>query len=200
MLREIVPAVRMTLTMTVLTGLLYPGLITAMCQTLFSRQANGSLIERDGRVIGSNLIGQSFTRPEYFHPRPSAAGNGYDASLSGGSNLGPTSRKLAERVKASVAKFRASNPAYSGAVPVDIVTASASGLDPHISPAAARAQAARVAKARGAATNGVAALIDRFTSQPALGFIGDPAVNVLELNLALDRELPVKTRNRFEWR
>lgn len=192
MLREIVPAIRMTLVMTVLTGLLYPGLITAMCQTLFPRLASGSLIERDGRLIGSNLIGQNFTRPEYFSPRPSAAGDGYDASLSGGSNLGPTSRKLAERVKASVEKFRASNPASTGEVPVDIVTASGSGLDPHISPAAARAQAARVAKARGAATNGVTALIGRFTSQPALGFLGDPAVNVLELNLALDRELPVR--------
>jgi K+-transporting ATPase ATPase C chain len=192
MLREIVPAVRMALAMTVLTGLLYPGLITAMCQALFPRQANGGLIERDGRVIGSSLIGQSFMRPEYFHPRPSAAGNGYDASLSGGSNLGPASRKLAGRVKASVAEFRAGNPGYTGPVPVDIVTASGSGLDPHISPAAARAQAARVAKARGAAANRVTALIDRFTSQPALGFIGDPAVHVLELNLALDRELPVR--------
>lgn len=192
MLREIVPAVRMTLVMTVLTGLLYPGLITAMCQALFWPQANGSLIQRDGWVIGSKLIGQSFTRPEYFNPRPSAAGNGYDASLSGGSNLGPTSRKLAERVKASVAEFRASNPAYKGAVPVDIVTASGSGLDPHISPEAASAQAARVSKARGAALNSVTALIDRHTAQPALGFLGDPAVNVLELNLALDRELPVR--------
>jgi len=192
MLREIAPAFRMTLVMTVLTGLLYPGLITAVCQTLLSRQANGSLIERDGRVIGSNLIGQSFTRSEYFHPRPSAAGNGYNAGLSGGSNLGPTSRKLAERVKASVAEFRATNPTYTDAVPVDIVTASGSGLDPHISPAAARAQAARVAKARRAATSTVIALIDRFTSQPVLGFLGDPAVIVLELNLALDRELPVR--------
>jgi len=192
MLRGMVPAVRMTLVMTALTGLVYPGVITLLCQALFSRQANGSLIERYGRVVGSSLIGQSFTRPEYFHPRPSAAGSGYDASLSGGSNLGPTSRKLAERVKASVAEFRATNPGYTGAVPVDMATASGSGLDPHISPAAARAQAGRVAKARGAAASSVTALIDRFTSLAVLGVLGDPAVNVLELNLALDRELAVR--------
>ena len=191
MLSQFMPAVRITLVMTVLTGLLYPALVTGLSQALFSRQANGSLMERDGRIVGSRLIGQPFTKPEYFHGRPSAAGSGYDAALSGGSNLGPTSRKLAERVRASVEEFRKQNPSHTGPVPADMVTASGSGLDPHISVAAARAQAPRVATARGVDAGRVMTLVDRFTARPALGVIGDPAVNVLELNLALDRELSV---------
>ncbi len=191
MLKHLVPALRMTLAFTVLTGLLYPGIVTGLCRLLFPRQANGSLIERDGRVLGSNLIGQSFTNPEYFHSRPSAAGSeGYDASASSGSNLGPTSRKLIDRVKADIEEFRKENPDYHGPIPADMVTASGSGLDPHISPASARAQAARVAKARGVAVDRVNGLIARFTEAPSLGLFGGARVNVLQLNLALDLDFP----------
>ncbi len=192
MLKQLIPGFRITLAFTVLTGLLYPAVVTGLCQLLFRQQANGSLIARDGRVVGSSLIGQSFTRPEYFHSRPSAAGSeGYDASASSGSNLGPTSRKLIDRVKGDIEKFRRDNPDYHGPIPADLVTASASGLDPHISPASARAQAARVAKARGVAVNQVNELIARFTEAPSLGLIGGARVNVLRLNLALDRDYPL---------
>ena len=161
MLKQFIPAMRITLALTVLTGLLYPGVVTGLSQLLFRQQANGSLIVKDGHVVGSSLIGQNFTKPEYFHPRPSAAGNdGYDASASSGSNLGPTSQKLIDRVKADVASFRKENPDYQGPIPADMVTASASGLDPHISPASAQAQAARVAKARGVRVDQVNSLID----------------------------------------
>ncbi len=178
--------------MTVLTGLIYPGVVTGICQILFPRQANGSLVRVHGRVVGSSLIGQNFTEPQYFHPRPSAAGNGYDASNSGGSNYGPTNRKLEERVKASIAEFREANPAYKGPIPSDLVTASASGLDPDISPASAEAQAARVAAARGVPLKKVRQLIARYTKGRELGFLGEPRVNVLALNLALDHEFPQK--------
>jgi potassium-transporting ATPase KdpC subunit len=191
MLKQLVPGFRMALVLTILTGLLYPGMVTGLCQLLFPRQANGSLIVKDGRVVGSSLIGQSFTRPEYFHPRPSAAGNdGYDASSSGGSNLGPTSKKLVNRVRNDVEKFRKENPDYQGPIPADIVTASGSGLDPHISPASAQAQAFRVAKARGISVEKMDRLIAQYTEAPALGFLGDARVNVLQLNLALDRYFP----------
>ena len=153
----------------------------------------GALIVRDGRVVGSALIGQRFRRPEYFHPRPSAAGaEGYDASLSGGSNLGPTSRRLADRVRAAVELFRRENPGFQGPIPSDLLTASASGLDPDLSPASALAQAARVARARGASQNKVEALVNRFVEGRDLGFIGEPRVNVLLLNLALDRDFPME--------
>src|SRR5690349_20901705 len=149
MLKQIIPGLRITLAFTVLTGLLYPGIVTGLCQLLFRQQANGSLVQKDGRVVGSALIGQTFTRPEYFHSRPSAAGHdGYDASASTGSNLGPTSKKLIDRVKTDGAKIRQENPDYQRPIPADMATASASGLDPHISPAAAQVQVARVAKAR----------------------------------------------------
>jgi K+-transporting ATPase ATPase C chain len=189
MLRQIAPAFRLTLVLTVLTGLIYPGLVTGLARLLFPHQAKGSLVEKDGEVVGSSLIGQVFTRPEYFHGRPSAAGaNGYDSSASSGSNLGPTSQKLVDRVKASVEQFRKENPDFSGPIPADMLTASGSGLDPHISPASALAQVSRVAKARGAAASAVQDLVDRYTEGRSLGFLGEPRVNVLLLNLALDQQ------------
>jgi K+-transporting ATPase ATPase C chain len=188
MLKQLVPAFRVALVLTVFTGLIYPGIVTGLCRIFFRQQADGSLILRDGRVIGSSLIGQSFNRPEYFHPRPSAAGNdGYDASSSGGSNLGPTSRRLFDRVRSDVDMFRKENPAFHGPIPEDIVTASGSGLDPHISPASARAQAFRVARFRGISIDQANQLIDQYTEAPTFGFLGDARVNVLQLNLALDR-------------
>lgn len=149
MFQQLLPGFRMTLVMTILTGLLYPGLVTGLCQLLFKDQANGSLKRVNGQAVGSVLIGQPFSKPEYFHPRPSAAGNGYDGLSSSGSNFGPTNSKLADRVKADAAAFRKDNPEFKGDLPADLVTASGSGLDPHISPASAEAQAARVAQARG---------------------------------------------------
>src|SRR5215467_10153672 len=151
MWKQIGPAFRVTLVFTVFTGLIYPGVVTVLCQLVFSDKANGSLVKVNGQVVGSSLIGQNFSKPEYFQPRPSAAGNdGYDAMSSGGSNYGPTNQKLIDRVKASVEKFHKENPDHQGPIPADLLTTSASGLDPHISPDSAQAQAARVAKARGA--------------------------------------------------
>src|SRR5579871_7072558 len=150
MWQQILPGLRIKLLMTVTLGVLYPLGMTGICQVLFPHQANGSLIPSGDKIIGSEIIAQNFTKPEYFQPRPSAAGNdGYDATNSGGSNYGPTSQKLVDRVKASIEKFRKENPDYTGPLPADLVTASASGLDPHLSPDSARAQAPRVAKARG---------------------------------------------------
>ena len=182
----------MTLVMTILTGLIYPGVVTALCQLLFRERANGSLITVSGRVVGSSLIGQSFTRPEYFHGRPSAAGSGYDGMSSGGANLGPTNQKLIDRVKKDVADFRKENPDYTGPIPADLLTTSASGLDPHISVASAEAQTARVAKARGLSIDQMRAAVAAHTATRDLGFLGEPRVNVLELNLALDRQFPKK--------
>ena len=193
MWKQLLPAVRMTLTLAVLTGLLYPGVVTGLSQLLFPTAANGSLIQQNGRIIGSTLIGQNFTRPEYFQPRPSAAGNdGYDPTASSGSNFGPTSQKLADRVKASVEKFRKENPEYTGPIPADLLTASGSGLDPHLSPASAAAQAPRVAKARGVSQERIRQLVAQFTEDRDLGFLGEPRVNVLRLNLALDDRFPLK--------
>jgi K+-transporting ATPase ATPase C chain len=192
MWKQLLPGLRMTLLLTALTGLLYPGLVTGLCQVFFPWQANGSLLFKDGRVIGSALIGQSFAGPEYLQSRLSAAG--YDARASGGSNLGPTSAKLAERVRASVESFRKENPDFTGPAPPDLVTASASGLDPHISPASAEAQVARVAKARGVNPDQVRQLVAQFTEGRDLGFLGEPRVNVLRLNLALDGRLPAGGR------
>jgi potassium-transporting ATPase KdpC subunit len=186
MWRQMLPGLRMTLVMTVLTGLIYPGVVTGLCQLLFPNQANGSLVYKDGKVIGSTLIGQNFTRPEYFQPRPSAAGNGYDATASSGSNLGPTSQKLVDRVKASVDKFRKENPTFTGTIPADLLTMSGSGLDPHLSPESADAQVERVAKARGANPQDIHALVAQLTEGRDLGFLGEPRVNVLKLNEALD--------------
>ncbi len=190
MFRQLNTALRVTLFFTVLTGLCYPALITVVARAFFPKQAAGSLIEMDGRVVGSALIGQRFTKPGYFRGRPSAAGDGYDAANSGGSNLGPTSAKLAARVRSDVETFRRENPTATAPLPSDLVTASASGLDPHISPASAHLQAARVAAARGISSGRVHALVDSLVEGRQYGFLGEPRVNVLELNLALDRQFP----------
>ncbi len=187
MWEQILPGLRMKLFLTLLLGVVYPLAITGISQALFPKQANGSLVMAGGKVIGSELIGQNFVKPEYFHPRLSAAGDkGYDATASNGSQLGPTNQKLIDRVKASIDQFRKENPDYQGPIPADLVTASASGLDPDISPDSARAQAARVAKARGMSVDQVNSLIAQHTQQPDLGLLGEPRVNVLMLNLALD--------------
>ncbi|HMF92736.1 MAG TPA: potassium-transporting ATPase subunit C [Vicinamibacterales bacterium] len=246
MLKELKTGFLMMAVMTVITGLAYPGLITAIAQVVFPEQANGSLVSVNGQVVGSRLLGQNFTKPDYFHPRPSAAGaSGYDPTASGGTNLGPTSAKLfngtiklddqkhevvdfdgikdrivhycvdndipfessrpldafedAQGVLDDVRLIKAFNDAQSPLVftpktplPADAVTASASGLDPHISPRNAEIQAARVARARGVPLDQVQALISRYTDDRTLGFVGEPAVNVLELNLALDERFPRK--------
>ena len=193
MWKQMLPGLRMTLLMTLLTGLVYPGIVTGICQVLFRSQANGSLITRNGQVVGSSLIGQNFAKPEYFQPRPSAAGaDGYDASASSGSNLGPTSQKLMDRVKASAEKVRSDNPTLRVALPADLVTASASGMDPHVSPASAAAQIDRVARARGISADQLKPLVDQTTERRDLGFLGEPRVNVLALNLALDEKFPVR--------
>jgi len=193
MLKQFNPAIRITLFFTILTGIIYPAVVTGLCQLLSRNQANGSLVSVNGQVVGSSLLGQNFSKPEYFQPRPSAAGtDGYDPTASGGSNFGPTNQKLINRVKASVEKFRKENPDYSGPVPADLVTASASGLDPDLSPAATEAQAARIAKSRGITLERVSDLVASSTQERQLGFLGERRVNVLELNLALDREFPRK--------
>lgn len=244
MLKELGPGLRLTLVFTVLTGLLYPAVMTGVSELIFPKQANGSLVSVNGKVVGSSLIGQPFAKPEYFHPRPSAAGSGYDATASSGTNLGPTSAKLLRGTtktddknnevvdfdginlrivhfcvdndipyESSVPldKFRDSHgdlddvkliKAFNddkapllfkakASIPPDAVTASSSGLDPHISPANAEAQAARVAKPRGVSADQVKQLIPQFTDRADLGFLGEPRVNVLMLNIALDQKYPV---------
>ena len=182
------PAIVLTLLLCAITGLLYPGAVTGLAQLLFPRQANGSLIlGRSGQVTGSALIGQPFTRPEYFHPRPSAAGAGYDDTRSGGTNKGPTDAKLADTlITRAVDSAIRLEGAVRGRVPSDLVTSSGSGLDPHISPASALLQVARVARARGLDDSVVRALVERHVEGPQLGFFGDPRVNVLLLNLSLE--------------
>jgi K+-transporting ATPase ATPase C chain len=244
MIKALGPGVRLTLTLTILTGLLYPALMTGVSELIFPSQANGSLVTVDGKIVGSSLIGQTFTKPEYFHPRPSSAGSGYDASASSGSNLGPTSAKLLHGTTTmddknnEVVAFDGidlrivhycldNNIPYESSVPLeqfkdangnlddvklikafndgttplvfkamtpipqDAVTASSSGLDPHISPANAEIQAARIAKARGVATDQVKPLIAQFTDRADLGFLGEPRVNVLMLNVTLDQRFPI---------
>jgi potassium-transporting ATPase KdpC subunit len=244
MIRQLGPGLRFTIALTVLTGLLYPAVMTGISQLVFPKQANGSLITVNGKVVGSSLIGQSFTKPEYFHPRPSAAGSGYDATASGGTNLGPTSAKLLhgttkmddkgkevvdfDGIDDRVVHYCLDNDiAYESSVPLDqfkdsqgnlddvklikafndnktplaftpkapipadAVTASSSGLDPHISPANAEIQAARVAKARGVAPQQVRPLIAQFTDRADLGFLGEPRVDVLLLNVAMDQRFPM---------
>jgi K+-transporting ATPase ATPase C chain len=191
MLSQLWPALRINIFLTILLGVGYPLAVTGISQLAFSHQANGSLITKNGQVIGSELIGQNFTKPEYFQPRPSAAGNdGYDPTASGGFNYGPTNQKLIDRVKASVAKFHKENPDYRGPIPADLLTGSGSGLDPDISPASAQAQALRVAKARGISADRMNQLVAQYTKSPDLGLLGEPRVNVLKLNLALDEQYP----------
>jgi K+-transporting ATPase ATPase C chain len=245
MIKELGPGLRLMIALTILTGLVYPAAMTGISKTLFPNKADGSLVIQNGKVVGSRLIGQSFTKPEYFHPRPSSAGNGYDATASSGSNLGPTSAKLLhgttktddkgkeivdfDGIEDRIVHYCVDNDIpYTSSVPLDqfkdaqgnlddvrlikafndakvplifapkvqipsdAVTGSASGLDPQISPANADLQAARVAKARGATTDQVRSLIAQATDKPALGFIGEPRVNVLLLNLSLDRKFPVR--------
>jgi potassium-transporting ATPase KdpC subunit len=182
-------ALLMTLVTTVIFGVIYPLGVTGLAQLLFPARANGSLIQINGQLVGSALLGQSFTSPQYFHSRPSGAGAGYDASQSGGTNLGPTNHQLLDRVKADVDKLHAENP--GSAIPVDLVTASGSGLDPEISIAAAQFQMARVARARGMSKAEVGALVSKHTLGRQFGFLGEPRVRVLELNLELDAKHPM---------
>jgi len=190
MRKELQIAIRFTLITTLLFGLVYPFVVTGLSQLLFPHQANGSLVQRDGKVIGSELIGQTFSSDGYFHSRPSFAGDGYDAANSSGSNLAPTNHALIDRVQGDVAKLHAENPA--AAIPVDLVTASGSGLDPHISPAAADFQVPRVARTRNISQDALRALIAKHTESRQLGIFGEPRVNVLALNLELDSAFPAK--------
>ena len=188
--RNLLIAVLMTIATTILLGLVYPLAMTAIAQAMFPDKANGQLVMREGRVIGSRIIGESFSSPGYFHGRPSAAGTGYDAANSAGTNVGPTSRKLVDAVKTTVAAAQKENP--SAPVPIDLVTSSASGLDPHLSPAAALFQAPRVAAARHASEADVRRLVEAHIEPRQFGFLGEPRVNVLELNLALDEQWPIR--------
>lgn len=193
MLSLLRPALVLTGVMTVVTGLAYPLAVTGLAETLFPRQAGGSLVHDNGTVIGSDLIGQTFTRPGYFQGRPSAAGTGYDAANSSGSNLGPSSRPLVDAVAERVNTLRAANPDAPAQVPVDLVTASASGLDPHITPAAALWQVPRIAKERRLSAPALRDLIHEMTEGRDLGLLGEPRVNVLHLNRALDARWPLSS-------
>jgi potassium-transporting ATPase KdpC subunit len=189
-------SILMTIATTILLGIIYPLVVTALARVLFRHNANGQLIERNGQVLGSTIIGQGFSSPGYFHSRPSAAGNGWDAANSSGSNLGPTNQKLLDRVKGDVATAQADNP--GAPVPIDLVTTSASGFDPHITPASAEFQLPRVAKARATTLEQVRALVAKHTESRQLGFLGESRVNVLELNLDLDQQLPMNKQAKLQ--
>jgi K+-transporting ATPase ATPase C chain len=185
--KQLRPALVLTVLLCIITGAVYPGVVTGLAQVIFPRQANGSLVSVNGKVVGSALIGQPFTKPEYFHPRPSAAGAGYDATASGGTNKGPADLKLADTLVAQAIDSAVKNDhAVKGSIPGDMVTSSASGLDPDISPANAHLQVARVAVARGAMPPAIQAIVDGHTAGRQFGFFGEPHVNVLLLNIALD--------------
>lgn len=188
MKKNLVISILMTVVTTLLLGLIYPLAVTGLAQVIFPHKANGQLIVRDGAVVGSSIIGQGFVGPRYFHPRPSAAGNGYDAANSGGSNYGPTNQKLLERVKGDVVAAESENPGTP--VPIDMVTTSASGFDPHITPANAEFQVARVAKARGMTLDQLRTVVAKHTEARQFGVLGEARVNVLELNLDLDSQYP----------
>jgi potassium-transporting ATPase KdpC subunit len=190
MKKNLLTSVLMTIVTTILLGIIYPLVVTGLAQVFFKDKANGQLIVQNGKVVGSRIIGQAFSGPSYFHSRPSNAGNGYDAANSNGSQLGPTNQHLIDRVKADVATAQADNPGKP--VPVDLITASGSGLDPDISPAAAEFQVPRVAKQRGVSPAQLEQLIQRHTVHRQLGFLGEPRVNLLELNLELDASFPNK--------
>lgn len=190
MKKNLITAVLMTVATTILLGIIYPLVVTGLAQLMFPRQANGQLLHKDGKIVGSSIIGQGFSGAGYFHSRPSSAGNGYDAANSNGSQFGPTNQKLIDRVKGDVASAQAENP--DTPVPIDLVTSSASGLDPHITPAAAEFQLPRVAKERGITADRLRALVAKYTEGRQLGFLGEARVNVLELNLDLDEEFPLK--------
>lgn len=187
-LKQIYPAIAITVVLTVLLGIIYPLVVTGLAQVMFPAKAAGSLIEKDNKVIGSSLIGQPFTGPGYFHSRPSAAGTGYDATASGGTNLGPTNQKLMDNVKTAADSLHEENPGTP--IPIDMVTASASGLDPHITPAAAEFQVARISRERGLSSDEVRRLVREHTEGRQFGLLGEPRVNALELNLALDKFRP----------
>lgn len=189
MKKNLITSILYTIVTTILLGLIYPAIVWAFAR-IYSDKADGQLIRKNGVVIGSRIIAQPFTGAGYFHPRPSAAGNGYDATNSGGSNYGPTNQKLIDRVKGDVATLQAENPGKP--IPVDLVTTSGSGLDPHITPAGAEFQVPRVAKARGISEADLMQLVQKHTEGRTLGFLGEPRVNVLELNLALDEKYPMK--------
>ena len=188
--RNLIVAALMTVVTTVLFGLVYPLVITGLAQAIFPDKANGQLIEQNGKIVGSRIIGQAFSSPGYFRSRPSAAGTGYDAANSGGTNLGPTNKKLIDAVRAAAEAAQKENPGTP--VPIDLVTSSASGLDPHISPAAAEFQVPRIARERGISETDVRGAVEANTAGRQFGFFGEPAVNVLELNLALDAQYPMK--------
>ncbi len=195
MKKNLVTSVLMTIATTVLLGIIYPLVVTGLAQVLFPHKANGQLIQKDGKIIGSSIIGQGFSGAAYFHPRPSAAGTGYDAANSAGSNLGPTNQKLIDRVKGDAAIAQADNPGMP--VPIDLVTTSASGFDPHITPASAEFQLQRVARERGPTMEQLRAVVANHTEGRQLGILGEARVNVLELNLELDERFPTKKQARL---
>jgi K+-transporting ATPase ATPase C chain len=194
--KQLRPAILLTIVFIIVTGFAYPGIVTAIARLVFPNQASGWLVTQNGRVVGSRLIGQQFNKPWYFHPRPSAAGDGYDATASGGTNKGPTDRKLADTLIAGAIAQAESAGVPKGRVPSDMATSSASGLDPHISPANALFQVARVAAARGADSTQVRDLALHYVESRQFGFLGEPRVNVLALNVALDNAFPYRASGR----